>query len=173
MSTGYVERSIEARGRAGGPRGIGSVGTAARVAVGVGLVYIVGAADGLPWDVGWSDVVLGLVALPAITVIAGLGLRRYGVGSIRFTGPVGHAVNCAVIVALAANPYTGGGAGLFYAATLFVAAWRGQTGCEGTVISNLILRRDDQVGCPLFAPLDAIEAKHRTSRAERPAAAHD
>jgi hypothetical protein len=44
---------------------------------------------------------------------------------------------------------------------LLVGAWRGQAGCEGTVISNWILGRDDQVGCPLLSPLDAAEARLR------------
>jgi alkylmercury lyase len=56
-----------------------------------------------------------------------------------------------VIVALLSNRYTGDAVALFYAATLLVAAWRGQAGCEVTVLSNWILRRDDQVGCPVFA----------------------
>jgi hypothetical protein len=60
-----------------------------------------------------------------------------------------------------------------YAATILIATWRGQPGCENTVISNLILRRDDEVGCPLFAPIDMAEAKHRTHQAERPAPAHE
>jgi hypothetical protein len=72
-----------------------------------------------------------------------------------------------VIVALLANPYTGGAAALFYAATLLVAAGRGQPGCEVTVLPNWLLRRDDQVGCPLFAPLDAAEARRRPRRRGR------
>lgn len=66
--------------------------------------------------------------------------------------PLGHALNCALIVALVTNPYTGGAAALFYAATLLVAAWRRQPDCEMTVLPNWILRHDDQVGCPVFAP---------------------
>ena len=72
-----------------------------------------------------------------------------------------------MIVALASNPYTGDAAALFYAATLLVAAWRAQPGCEVTVLSNWILRRDDQVGCPMFAPVDAAEARHRRRRPGR------
>jgi hypothetical protein len=28
-------------------------------------------------------------------------------------------------------------------------------------LSNLILRRDDQIGCPTFTPIDALEARRR------------
>jgi hypothetical protein len=153
-------------------RRIGPAGTAVRVIVALGLVYLAGGADGLPWSVEWYDPLLGLVALPALTVLLGLAARRYASRPLRFTGPLGHALNCALIVALVANPYTGGAAALFYGATVLVAAWRGQPGCELTVASNWILRRDDQVGCPVFAPIDAAEARHR-HRPGRPLAAHD
>jgi len=46
---------------------------------------------------------------------------------------------------------------LFYGATLLAAAWRGQPGCESTVIANWILGRDDQVGGPVFSPIDQLE----------------
>jgi hypothetical protein len=147
-------------------RRIGPVGTAVRVTVGLGLLYLAGGADGLSWGVEWYDPVLGLVALPAFTVVLGLVARRYAVRPLRFTGPLGHTLNCALIVALVANPYTGPTAMLFYGATLLGAASRGVPGCEMTVLSNWILRRDDQVGCPIFSPIDAVEAR-RLDRRER------
>jgi hypothetical protein len=44
---------------------------------------------------------------------------------------------------------------------MLLAAWRGQAGCEATVVSNLALGRDDQIGCPTFAPIDELEAHLR------------
>lgn len=41
--------------------------------------------------------------------------------------------------------YTRGGAELFYGATLIVATWRGQPGCEATLGSNWILGRDEKL----------------------------
>ncbi len=76
-------------------------------------------------------------------------------------------------MALVANPYTGTAAALFYAASLVVAAWRGQPACEVTVLSNLFLRRDDQIGYPVFAPIDVAEARRRSRRPGRALAAHD
>jgi hypothetical protein len=154
-------------------RRIGPAGTAVRVLAGIGLLYLAGAADGLPWSVDWYDPILGLVVLPALTIMLGLAARRYADRPLRLTGPLGHALNCAVIVALVANPYTGGAATLFYAATVLVAAGRGQPGCEVTVIPNWILRRDDQIGCPVFAPIDAAEARHRPRRRGRALVGHD
>jgi hypothetical protein len=31
--------------------------------------------------------------------------------------------------------------------------------CEGTGLSNLILRSDDPIGCPVFSPIDAMEVR--------------
>ena len=157
----------------GRTRSIGPVATALRIIVALGLVYLAGGASGFSWDVEWYDLLGGLIVLPGLTLLLGLAARRYGGKPVRFTGPAGHAVNCLVIVALLANPYTGGAAALFYAATLLVAAGRGQPGCEVTVVPNWILRRDDQVGCPLFAPIDAVEARCRARRPGRTLAAHD
>jgi hypothetical protein len=154
-------------------RRIGPIATGLRVAVAVGLLYLAGGAGELSWDVEWYDVVGGLLVLPGLTVMLALAARHYSAEPLRFTGPAGHALNCAVMVALATNPYTGGAAALFYGTTLLVAAWRGQPGCEVTLVSNWILGRDDQVGCPLFSPIDALEARQRTRRVRGPLAAHD
>jgi hypothetical protein len=150
-------------------RRIGPVGTASRAVVGVALLYLAGGAAGLSWELDWYDPVIGLIALPAIMVALGLVARRHAWGSVRFTGPLAICLNCLVIVVLVANPVTGSGAELFYGATLLVAAWRGQPGCEATVLSNIVLRRDDQIGCPTFSPLDSWEARHRDGAAVRPA----
>ncbi len=100
---------------------------------------------------------LGLAVLPGATLALGLAARRWASGPVRLTGRVATALNCGVILALAVNPYTAGGAELFYCVTLVVAAWRAQPGCEATVLSNWALRRDDQVGCPAFTPIDEAE----------------
>jgi hypothetical protein len=50
---------------------------------------------------------------------------------------------------------------------LLVAAWRRKPGCEVTALSNCIRRRDDQIGCPTFSPIDELEArltKHHKDR---------
>jgi hypothetical protein len=150
-------------------RGIGPVGAAARVLAGFGLLYIAGGANGLSWGIEWQDAIIGLIALPVLMVAFGLAARRYARGPVNFTGPLGIALNLAVIVALIANDHTGGGATIFYGTMMLIAAWRGQAGCEGTVVSNWILGRDDQIGCPTFTPIDEVEAHLR--RRHAPAAA--
>ena len=149
----------------GRTRRIGPIGTTARLIAAAALLYLA-LFDGASWGLRWYDAVLGLVVLPGLILALALVARGRGAGPIRFTGAAGTMLNCAVIVALLANPYTAGGAALFYGVTLIAAAWRGQPGCEATVISNWILRRDDQIGCPTFSPIDHAEAR-RVSRTKR------
>jgi hypothetical protein len=146
-------------------RRIGPVGTTVRVLVGLALIYISGAWGGLDWGVEPRDLLVGFVLLPAVSLSLGLAARRYASGPVRFDGPLGTAINCAVIIALIANEYTGSGATLFYGATLLVAAWRGLPGCEATVLPNLVLGRDDQIGCPTFTPIDQAESRMRRKAA--------
>jgi hypothetical protein len=136
-----------------------------RVLVGVGLLYLA-LADGGSWGLAWHEALLGLVAFPAIMLAVGLAARRFAGRPVHFMGPLGLALNTAVIVALFLFDYTADAAALFYGVTMFVAAWRAQPGCEATVLSNWILRRDDQIGCPTFAPIDEAEAR-LTARSRR------
>jgi hypothetical protein len=139
-------------------RRIGPIGTATRL-IGAAVLLYLAFLDGARWGLEWYDLAVGLGVLPAAMIAFGLGARRYASGPVRFTGSAGTTANCLVLIALAVNPYTAGGAALFYGATLLVAAWRGQPGCEGTVVANVILARDDQIGCPLFSPIDEAEAR--------------
>jgi hypothetical protein len=141
-------------------RRIGLVGTASRVLVGLALLYFALSDGGrLTWDVRWYEVALGLGVLPAVMLVIGLAAGRFARRSVRFTGPLVLAINAALGVALLANQYTAGGAALFVGTTLLVAAWRAQPGCELTVLSNSILRRDDEIGCFVFTPIDELERR--------------
>jgi hypothetical protein len=135
---------------------LGPVGTAAWVLAGLALLYIAVGATIASWGIEPEDAVIGLIVLPALMVTLGLAARRYAHGPLRFTGPLGIALNPMLMVALITNDYTGGGATVFYGTTLLIAAWGGQAGCEGTVISNWVLGRDGQIGCPTFTPLDEV-----------------
>ena len=137
-----------------GRRQIGVIGTLARVVVGLGLLY-------LPWwDYGLQlhDVLLGLVGFPAVVLLwQWLRLRRT-TASLRATGVVGHLVCCGIAAVLLLTPATADAADLFYGTSLLLAALRGYAGCEVLAVSNWLLRRDDQVGCPVFLPIDAVES---------------
>ena len=54
--------------------------------------------------------------------------------------------------------FTRDAAFLFYGSSLLLAVFRGYAGCEVVAISNLLLRRDDQVGCMVFSPMGRLEA---------------
>lgn len=70
-------------------------------------------------------------------------------------------MNAAVFTPLLVIPATAGGALLFYGSSTVVAAARRSGGCQVTTIANVALGRDDQVGCVLFGPIDAVEARRR------------
>ena len=147
-------------------RRIGPIGTTTRLLAAAGLLYLA-FFDGTSWGLEWYDAAVGLGALPAAVIAFGLHARRYASGPVRFTGSAGTTANCLVLVALAVDPYTASGAALFYGATLLIAAWRAQPGCEATVLSNLILGRDDQLGCPIFSPVDEAEARLKRRKSAR------
>src|SRR5215218_6724798 len=90
-------------------------GTATRLLGAAGLLYLA-FFDGTSWGLEWYDAAVGLGVLPAAVIAFGLGARRYASGPVRFTGSGGTTANCLVLVGLAVNPYTAGGAALFYGA---------------------------------------------------------
>jgi hypothetical protein len=147
-------------------RRIGPIGTVARVLLGLALLTLayLNKPAGLLGGLQLHDLLLGLVGLPAASVAVGLLARRYHSRPLRFSGAGGTAVNLGALVVLFANHYTAGAAALFYGATLLLAAWRGQAGCEFTLLSNVLLGRDDEIGCPAFTPIDALEARQRSQR---------
>jgi hypothetical protein len=149
-------------------RRIGVAGTVARLLVGLGLVgsVIVGHArefHPLPW-------LVGLVGFPAVTLGWQWLRARYAPGALRAIGPVAHVVNIAVFLALYLTPFyapsltfTSDAALLFYGGSMLLAAARGYAGCEVLAVSNWLLRRDDQIGCVLFGPVDIVESRRRHS----------
>lgn len=140
---------------------IGRAGRVARTVVGAAFIGLA-----LFWrDPDWVDAVLGLVVAPALALGVMAWRARRSPEPLKATGPLGHAVNLAVLIPLFALPATAGAAFFFYGASMLLAAARASGGCEVTAISNAVLGREDQVGCPLFAPLDAAESSIRCSSA--------
>jgi len=139
---------------------IGPIGASARVVVGTALLALAAF-----WrEPHWSDAALGLIALPGLITMV-LGLRaRVGATPLRATGPIAHVVNIAVAPVLFALPATAGPTFVFYGTSMVLAAVRRAGGCEVTAISNVLLRRDDQIGCALFGPIDLIEANAGDTR---------
>jgi hypothetical protein len=143
-------------------RQIGPVGTSARIVVGALLLGSV-VQGHLARGFHLSAWVLGLVGFPALLVgLQWLRARRTP-RRLEATGPVGHAVNLGVFLALYLSEPTSDAALIFYGASMWLAALRGYAGCEVLAASNWLLHRDDQVGCALFWPVDQQE-HHRTSQ---------
>ncbi len=51
---------------------------------------------------------------------------------------------------------------VFIGLSMLLAAIRGDSGCELLTVPNMIRRRRDTVWCPVYTPIDAVEAKRRT-----------
>ncbi len=141
-------------------RAIGVLGTVGRVLLGLGLLYLAFTDDGQPeWGLQWQALPLGLVVFPALLML-GQALRlRFTTASLNATGPIGFAVNFVIGAALFIIPFTRDAAFIFFGSSLLLAAMRGYAGCEVLAITNWVLRRDDQVGCVVFSPVDAVETR--------------
>jgi hypothetical protein len=138
-------------------RAIGPVGATARVLVGLGLFALAFLIDGD--KITWRDLLLGLVAIPAVVLALQVVRLRGSLAPLRATGPIGHLLNGLVVAALMVPSATRPATLLWLGASMILAAWRGYAGCESLAISNWLLRRDDQVGCLIFWPIDELEAR--------------
>jgi hypothetical protein len=139
-------------------RRIGPVGTAARIILGALLLDSV-VQGHLARGFHLSSWALGLLGLPAM-LVAGQWLRaRRTSARLEPTGPLGHTLNLAVFLALYLLEFTSDAALLFYGTSMLVAALRGDAGCEVLAVPNWLLRRDDQIGCAVFWPIDRLERR--------------
>jgi hypothetical protein len=154
------ERRASAR-QATERRAIGSVGTIARALVGLAFI----ALAFLTGDFEWYSAPLGLLVAPAMLVLGQWLRLRFRPSKLVATGRLGFYLNMLIAVSLLVIPPTRAAAFLFYGASMLVAASRGYAGCESLAISNWLLRRDDQVGCVIFSPIDAAEARAKRSEA--------
>jgi hypothetical protein len=157
-------------------RQIGPVGTAARAVLGFAFLFGLGIPGGVTtvhghyqyrFDV--PSVVLGFVVFPAAVLAWHWLTVRHRPTPLRATGPVATTINLLALLALFLIPelapriyFIATGAAVFYGTSMLLAAVRGKAGCEVTAISNWILKRDDQVGCPVFTPIDSMEYRQKT-----------
>lgn len=139
-------------------RGIGPLGMVARLAVGGAMVgsvvegHISGHFHLAPW-------LLGLVVFPAATVVGHGWAARRRPGRLSATGPVAHCAPLIALLALYVLEATSDAALLFFGGSMVLAAARGAGGCEILALSNWILRRDDEVGCLVFTPVNRFERR--------------
>jgi hypothetical protein len=129
-------------------------GARARVVVGATLFVLAV----VYWEAGWLDLLIGLVALPVVATFL-MWLRRGSAQPLRL-GAAGHLVtlgHVAVTVSIVPDA-----AALFYGSMALVAGLHGNRGCEITAVANMLRGRDDQIGCPIFEPFDALDRKRRS-----------
>jgi hypothetical protein len=148
-------------------RQIGVVGTAARVAVGTVLAGSVAVGH---WRSGFhpGPWLLGLAGFPALLLGLQWARARRSPSRLVAIGVLPQAANVAGLLALYLTPayapalsVTSDAALLFYGCSMLLAAVRGYAGCEVLAVSNWLLRRDDQIGCLVFSPLDQLEHRRR------------
>ena len=158
-------------------RQIGPIGTTLRAILGLGFLFGIGIPGGVTTVRGHYEyrfdvlsVILGALVFPAAVLALHWWAVRRSSTPLRATGPVAGTINFLVLLALFLIPFyapriyfIATGAALFYGASMILAAVRGRAGCEVTAISNWILGRDDQVGCPVFTPIDSLEDRPRTA----------
>jgi hypothetical protein len=133
-------------------RVIGRIGTVARTVGGLTCVVLASTIG----HAGMLDVLLGVLVLPASATLL-LALRGRGARPLRL-GLAGHGVTIAIILALSLV-FPMATVLLFYGSTMLLAAATGNGACEVTAVSNWLRGRDDQIGCPLFAPFDALDGR--------------
>lgn len=147
-------------------RDIGPLGTATRLFLGcimVGSVCYGQIMKGPFRPLSW---VFGLLVFPALLIIwQYLRVRRHP-ARLAATGPVATVLNMVVFCAFyftflyaPAIDFLSDAALLFYGLSMLLAALRGYGGCELLAVSNWLLKRDDQIGCLVFFPIDAAERK--------------
>jgi hypothetical protein len=173
MAGSHVNRQETARRRQ-----IGTIGTTARVVL--GLVLLTVGVLGRQVTVihgqvrsGFDplSVVVGVLAFPAV-LLAWQWLRaRRDPTRLQATGPASTGLNMLVFLALVLTPlyapplsFTSDAALVFYGASMLLAALRGYGGCEVLAASNWILGRDDQVGCLVLGPVDDVERRLQEGR---------
>jgi hypothetical protein len=154
-------------------RQIGPIGTAVRALLGFALLFGLGIPGGVTTVHGQYQyrfdvlsVILGAVVFPAAVLAWHWWYIRRRSAPLQATGPGATMINLVVLLALFLIPwyapriyFVSAAAAVFYGASMLLAAVRGKAGCEVTAISNWILGSDDQVGCPVFTPIDSIERR--------------
>jgi hypothetical protein len=148
-------------------RAIGPVGTLGRIIAGPGLIYFgfnspleeIAPNTDIALLAGfWDDLLIGVIVLPLVMILIQLTWQWLKGKPLRATGQLGFTLNIIITALLFFTPLHH--AMWFYLGfSLLVAAARGYAGCEVMAISNWVTGRNDQVGCVIFSPIDAIEKK--------------
>jgi hypothetical protein len=158
-------------------RKIGALGTGIRLVVASILIVVpIMMAGFAPWDLIGALVVFPLMAVGIDRLLTD-GIKRVGPPALSARSSGLAAIwylNVAVLVLVLAlaigltyvTPIDGGAIWLFFGLSMFLAAARGDAGCEVLALENALTGRRDPVGCIAFAPLDALEARRAAAKTE-------
>jgi hypothetical protein len=150
-------------------RGIGVLGTAARL--GLGGFMVASVLEGhMSRDFNPGPWLLGLVVFPGVVLGAHSWASRRAGPPLRLVGPVGHCAGLLAFLALYLFEPTSDAALLFYGASMLLAAATGMAGCEVLAFSNWALSRHDELGCVVFEPFDRLDRRRRAAVAPGEAA---
>jgi hypothetical protein len=172
MATVVTEHADRAGTRT---REIGPIGTVSRMALGLAALVLPIVFEGLDWwDVlGWVGLtVLATAASRAVLGALGgyAGDGRRGLGAWSAATCFLAALLLGASVAIGIGTPAEGDVVLwgFLGLSMLVAAVRGDAGCEVLAFPNALLRRRDRVGCVIFTPIDAAEARRDPSATASP-----
>ena len=122
------------------------------------VLLALGITAGGDW-IAWWQLALGLVGLPAALTAAQLARLAFTKRQLSQTDHLALCLNCAALAALLVASATRNATLVFLGASMLLAALRGYGGCESLAMSNWLLRRNDQVGCLIFSPIDRREQR--------------
>jgi hypothetical protein len=156
-------------------RQIGPVGTVGRIGVGVVAIGLPIASAGIgPWD--WAALNVFVLVAAALGRAVIVGFERYAPDVFDARHAFCSAPACVLIAALAAVAFglsaltPAQGDVVFWVwlgASMLVGAARGYGGCEVLAFPNALTGRRDRIGCILFTPIDAAEARIRSQTSRR------
>lgn len=146
-----------------GRRSIGPLGTAWRVLLVIFLAERIFVAGDPP---SWWHYPMGLVAFPVVLVAGQAAYARWRPSPSPWVGPIGVAIVGTAVLLAFLHPVTRPALGLTIVLLLLLSAIKGDRDCEGTVLGNWLLRRDDRIACPNSA-VDALERWLRRRRSAR------
>lgn len=117
---------------------------------------------------------IGLIVLPAIFLTWQWVRARRNPSKLRAYGPIASTINIIIFFyfVFRAPPsisFMSDAALIFYGISMLITAIRDYAGCESLAISNWLLKRDDQLGCLFFSPIDFAERKvfHQLKKVKR------
>lgn len=150
----------------GSRRAIGPIGTGVRLVAGLLLVGNVVWGQLVSHHVRPAAWVLGLLGFPALMLAWHIWRIRRDPARFSYASPLSYVIGAVLFLVLyltwwyaPAFSVTSDASLIFFGGTILLTALRGYAGCEILTPSNWLLRRDDQIGCAVFEPFDALDRR--------------